>query len=193
MPRSGCFARHVPGSGAAGLVPAILLLALSPAQAFATSEARSAAPPPAPTSDPASPRADLGYFVGAWNIQAVDPRTGEREAFTYRVTSTLGGSWLAGEGVSLKGDFASRDMWSQDPAGAMSRFVFSQGGSYTILRSPGWKGERLVFDSDVASVAQAPRLRQTITRIGRNEFRAVWEVFRDGAWQTYSDERVTRS
>lgn len=170
-----------------------LLLALAAASPAAATEPKTSTPAPAASAAEAAKLGpELGYFVGAWDITSVDPRTGEKEAFNYRVEPALGGSWLSGAGVSLKGDFASRDMWSRNPqGGGFSRIVFSEGGAYTILRSAGWKGDTLVFETDPA--AGAPRLRQTITRIGPNEFRAVWAMFRDGAWITYSDERVTRN
>jgi hypothetical protein len=146
---------------------------------------------PAPAASPAEAARlgpELAYFVGTWAITAVDPRTGEKEGFSYRVEPALGGSWLSGAGASTTGDFASRDMWGRNPdKGGISRIVFSGGGTYAILRSDGWKADTLVFESE------SPRLRQTITRVSPNEFRAVWEMFSDGRWTAYSDERVIRS
>jgi hypothetical protein len=49
-----------------------------------------------------------------------------------------------------------------------------------------------VLEGDSSRNGRTLPLRETITRVGPNEFRAVWEAFRDGAWSPYSVERLTR-
>jgi hypothetical protein len=82
-------------------------------------------------------------------------------------------------------------MWGRDAQGIV-RMVFDGSGALGAFRSPGWKGDTLVFEGEVTSNGRKHPLRQTITRVGPNEFRAVWEAQRDGAWKPYSVERLTR-
>ena len=65
-------------------------------------------------------------------------------------------------------------------------------GAFATIRSPGWQGDRLVLEGEVRSKGGILRVRETITRLGRNEFKAVWEARRDGAWVAYSLESLTR-
>lgn len=146
----------------------------------------------APASRPAAPHG-LDYFVGSWLAAATDPTTGKQETLTYRVEPALDGSWIAGVGASRDLSFQARDMWGADAeTGGVIRVVFSGGGAFATFRSPGWKGDTLVFEGAVASKGAPLPLRQTITRIGPDEFRAVWEAQRGGVWSAYSVERLTR-
>jgi len=60
------------------------------------------------------------------------------------------------------------------------------------VRSAGWQGETLVLEGEVRAPSGTVRVRETITRVGANELRAVWEALQDGAWSAYSEERLTR-
>lgn len=173
------------------LVLAVLPLGLSLGACAATP-----APAAPPTqSSPAASAAPhgLGYFVGAWRAAATDPATGKQEVLSYRVEPALDGSWIAGAGASSDLSFQARDMWGRDAeTGGVIRIVFSGGGAFATFRAAGWTGDTLVFEGAVASKGSTLPLRQTITRIGPDEFRAVWEAKRDGAWRAYSVERLTR-
>ncbi|HEX8232106.1 MAG TPA: hypothetical protein VF559_01995 [Caulobacteraceae bacterium] len=136
---------------------------------------------------------DLQYFVGQWRVAARDPRTGKTEAMTYRVEPVLSGTWFAGAGASEQPGFQARDMWGRDPStGGVIRMAFDGGGSFASLSSPGRKGDTLVLEGEARHEGGTTRVHQTITRVGPDEFRAVWEALRGGVWTAYSDEKVTR-
>jgi hypothetical protein len=146
-----------------------------------------AAPPTAP-ADPS-----LGYFVGGWDIIATTPGTSETARFSYEVRPLLSPFWIAGRGRSEELNEESTDVWGRDSAsGELMRIIFAGSGTYAIVRSPGWQGERLVLEGDARSSGGVVRVRETITRLGENEFVATWEAYRNGAWSPYSVERATR-
>lgn len=154
-----------------------------------------AAVPPAPAAaPPAQVTAEgLGYFVGDWLAAAVDPGTGEEIRIDYSVEPTLGGAWITGYGESAAIGLKSRDVWGRDPrTGEILRVIFDGSGVYATVRSAGWRGDTLVLEGEVQRKAGALRVRETITRVGPDEFRAVWEALRDGVWTPYSVERLTR-
>lgn len=167
---------------------AALGLAGSPAAAFAReAPAEAAAPPAAPT-----PEKDLTYLLGRWDIVATTPGTGESARFTYDVRPFLG-VWISGWGRSEKPGEESRDIWGRDQAsGELMRIIFNDGGTYAIVRSPGWQGRKLVLEGDARSASGVVRVRETIERLSDNQFVATWEAYRKGSWSAYSVERVTR-
>ncbi|HWT11557.1 MAG TPA: hypothetical protein VN231_02275 [Allosphingosinicella sp.] len=142
---------------------------------------------------PAGPEASLAYFLGAWDIVATTPATGASERFSYEVRPLLGGAWISGRGRSEDLSAESSDVWGRDGAsGELVRIIFDGSGTYAIVRSPGWQGERLVLEGDARSAGGVVRVRETIIRLGADSFSATWEAYRNGAWSAYSVERVTR-
>lgn len=141
----------------------------------------------APTSE------GVDYLVGRWVASAEDPGTGETLVIDYEVERTAGGTWLTGSGTSRDGSLKSRDMWGRDPlTGEIIRVVFDGSGAFATVRSRGWEGDRLVLEGDVRSKGGTLRVRETITRLGPDRFRAVWEAHRNGVWTAYSIETLTR-
>lgn len=109
----------------------------------------------------------------------------------YRVQTVAGGAWL--RGVAEGPDLRATDMWGRDPrTGEVIRVVFDGSGVYAVVRSKGWAEDTLVLEGDVQREGGPLRVRETIKRIGPDEFEAVWEAFLDGAWTAYSIERLTR-
>jgi hypothetical protein len=135
----------------------------------------------------------VDYLVGRWVASAQDPATRETVLIDYNVERAAGGAWLAGAGRARDGSLNSRDMWGRDPlTREIIRVVFDGSGALATVRSPGWEGDRLVLEGDVRSPGGTVRVRETITRLGRDRFRAVWEAYRDGRWAAYSIEDLTR-
>ena len=143
---------------------------------------------------PAAARAGLEYLVGGWDVVATDPGDGTSERFSYRVAPLIGSAWIAGHGRSEDGSEEARDVWGFDLAsGELMRIIFNRDGTHAIVRAPGgWQGDRLVLEGDARSAGGVVRVRETITRLGADEFVATWEAYRNGAWSAYSVERVTR-
>jgi hypothetical protein len=140
----------------------------------------------------AAPGEGVEYLAGRWSASAEDPATKEVLVVDYRVERTGAGTWLAGRAASADGAVNSRDMWGRDPlTNEIVRVIFDA-GAFATIRSPGWTGDRLVLEGDVRSKGGTLRVRETITRLGPDRFRAVWEALRDGKWAPYSIETVTR-
>ena len=152
------------------------------------------APPPEPARAAETVSAEgLRYFVGVWRAEAKDPSTGQTASISYVVEPAVGGAWITGYGESAELGMKSRDMWGRDPrTGEVMRVIFDGSGVYATVRSPGWTGDTLVLEGEVQSKGGALPVRETITRVGPDEFRAVWEARRDGVWSPYSIERLTR-
>jgi hypothetical protein len=177
------------------LLPLLLSPALACAAPARDTGVLARAAPAAPGGTPAKALAPQGleYFIGSWRADAVDPGTGETLTLSYRVEPTPGGSWVAGFAESGDGAIQSRDMWGRDPlTGGILRVIFNGNGAFATVRSPGWVGDTLVLEGESSAEGRTLRLRETITRVGPDAFRAVWEALRDGTWKAYSDERVTR-
>jgi agmatinase len=137
--------------------------------------------------------AAVEYLIGAWSISAEDPATHETVAADYRVEQLPGSPWLSGQGVSADRSINARDIWGRDPlTGEIVRVVFDASGAWATVRAKGWTGDTLALEGEVRSGGGTVRVRETITRLGPDRFRAVWEAFRDGRWQAYSIETVTR-
>lgn len=171
-----------------------LMLAVAGAAIAATAAPRveAAAAPTAPAAT-ANQADGLDYFVGGWVAEARDPGTGETVVVDYRVERAAGGAWLAGTAAARDGSLTSRDMWGRDPrTGELIRVIFDGSGAHATVRSPGWGGDTLVLEGDVQSKGGSVRVRETITRLGPDRFRAVWEARRDGRWAAYSIETVVR-
>ena len=167
------------------LAAAVLAVGGVPAAAWAQAPAAAAARPPLAEG--------VDYLIGRWVGSAEDPGTGERLTIDYRVEPHPGGAWLAGSGLSRDGSLKSRDVWGRDPlTGEILRLVFDSSGAFGVVRSPGWQGDRLVLEGDVRSKGGIVRVRESITRLGPNRFRATWEAQRGGAWVVYSIEELTR-
>lgn len=171
------------GAIAAGLSA----LAAAPLAAAAQPHGAPAAPAPGAAHD-------LEYLVGTWDIVAETPGTAGTARFSYEVRPLVGsGAWLSGHGRSEELGAESSDVWGRDSAsGEIVRMIFDAGGTYAVVRSPGWRDGRLVLEGDARSAAGVVRVRETIERIDGNRFLATWEAYRNGTWSAYSVERVTR-
>ena len=166
-----------------------LLLALLPLTACAQVEAAPKAASPAQAA--AASSVGLDYFAGRWTAVARDPRSNDEIAIDYQVSSAVDGAWL--RGIAAGPGFQASDMWGRDPTtGGVVRVIFDGSGVYAIVRGAGWKGDTLVLEGDAYQDGGPLRVRQTIRRRGADEFEAVWEAYRSGAWAPYSLERVTR-
>jgi hypothetical protein len=154
------------------------------------SEPRAAAAAPAVSGSEAE--ASLAFLLGGWDIVATTPGTGESARFSYDVSPLLG-TWMSGRARSDPPGEESKDVWGKDSAsGELMRIIFAGGGTYAVVRSPGWQGAKLVLEGDARSPGGVVRVRETIERQSDDRFVATWEAYRNGSWSAYSVERVTR-
>lgn len=134
---------------------------------------------------------ELDYFVGAWRADVKDPASGKHLEMSYSIEPVLGGAWYAGTGRA--GELEIHDLWGKDPVtGEIVRSIFDSNGTYGTVRSRGWGAETLIFEGEAATPGGKAAVRETITRVGPDQFNAVWEELRDGAWTAYSVEVLKR-
>ena len=146
-----------------------------------------ASPPMSETADP------LHYFVGTWSVVARDPDSGERLTVCYRVRPFMGDKWLSGTAKSDQPGLDAADVWGRDPSsGELMRSIYNVGGTYGTVRSGGWKGDSLVFEGEARSAGGAVSVRETIKRLGPDEFEAIWAIRRGTTWHPYSIESAKR-
>jgi hypothetical protein len=142
----------------------------------------------------ADPIDDLRYLVGCWEAQVENPASVQKLRLKYTVEPTLDGRWLTGFGTSPDVPVSIRDMWGRNAiTGEIVRGMFDSQGTYGIVRSPGWAGDTLILEGDANASVGVVRVRETISRVGPDEFRAVWEALQRGTWTAYSIERLVRA
>ena len=137
------------------------------------------------------------WFVGTWsckgkrNAGPMGPPGDVAVKLTMKME--LAGSWLNVEVASTQGPMkgeVSEGYATWDPASKTHlRFAFNAGGSWSRLATPGWDGDKIVFDGELMAGGQKVPLRHTITRKGDNEFQSVWE----SAGRTLEDGSCTRA
>lgn len=159
-----------------------------------TPPAADAAPADPPPSAPAAGcMAAIQYFVGSWVARAENPSTGEKFTLRYRVERALGGSWLAGSGESPELGLEVQDRWGCDPVTQeIVRVIFDSQGTFAMIKSRGWDRDTLVLEGHARAKPGEFPVRETITRLGPAEFKAVWESKSEETWTPYSVEHLTR-
>jgi len=141
----------------------------------------------ASASEPSLP-AELLYFRGKWTITVKEDPSA---AYTWTVSEDLKREWLVGV-VDKGGERVSTDLWRVN-AGVIERYVFTNDGVFMKVVSSGWKSGKLVLSGIGNGKAIDFRVRETITRISDNKFRAVWErQSDDGKWTVFSDETCVK-
>lgn len=151
--------------------------------------------PAAPAPDAPALWPALGsieYFVGRWDAR-VDSRNATITSIDWNVEPGVGGRWLAGRATARPAGIEARDYWTVEPSGSIVRLYLDSGGTFGELRSPGWKGDEMIFEGTLTSEGQAVRVREGIRRLGPDRFRAEWQMEIDGAWVTSSTELLERA
>lgn len=131
---------------------------------------------------------DIDYFKGTWTVAI----KGVSQSFTWTTAADLDGSWLGGV-VESGGVKVSRDMWRKTAKG-IERFAFSSSGLFVRLSSPGWVGNKLIFNGTAGDSAGEFPVRETITKLSDTKMHALWErQGPDGKWSVFSDETCMRT
>jgi hypothetical protein len=135
----------------------------------------------------------LTYLVGTWGVVSVDPAGGDPLRVCYSVQPFVGDKWISGVAVSATPGFGSKDVWGVDGStGELTRTIFDVSGTYAVVRSPGWADNALVLEGNALSSGGSMRVRETIRRVGPDEFTATWEAFRKDKWSAYAVETAKR-
>jgi hypothetical protein len=179
-----------------------ILLALLAGCSASSPPASPASAPAAPSSAAASPASaaartgsipELAYFVGRWHAEAHDPSTGKRFELDYTVAPALRGAWYFGTGFVAALDLELHDVWGKDPVtGEIVRTIFDSARTTGTVRSRGWSGDVLILEGTAVTTGGSAPVRETIRRVGPDEFHAVWETRTGDAWTAYSVEKLRR-
>jgi hypothetical protein len=149
--------------------------------------------PPAASATVASSISELAYFVGRWRAEARDPSSGKQFQFDYTIEPALRGAWLIGTGFVAALDLEIHDLWGKDPVtGEIVRTIFDSARTSGTVRSRGWTGDTLILEGTATSTGGPATLRETIRRVGPDEFHAVWEARTSETWSPYSIETLRR-
>lgn len=149
------------------------------------------AAPPQPITNGSIP--ELTFFIGRWHATAHDPSTGKQFELDYIIAPALRGAWYIGTGSSAALGIEIHDLWGKDPStGELVRTIFDSSGTFGTVRSRGWSGDTLIFEGPAASTRGSTTVRETIRRVGPDEFDAVWEMRTGETWTPYSVEKLRR-
>lgn len=132
---------------------------------------------------------ELDYFKGRWTVKlrGSDPVI----SFSWTLQEDLNGAWLAGA-VTRNGNKISNDFWRVRGA-KIERMAFTADRLFVKVESPGWKADKLIFEGTANGASGEMKIRETITKIDKNQFTALWEIQETGGkWRTLSDELCTR-
>lgn len=170
------------------LVPVLALaLALTSACAAPRATAPPAAPPRASLAAELTP---LAFFAGHWDarVKGADSVS----AIAWSVEPALGGRWLAGHARAEPAGIEARDYWTVRSNGEIVRLYLDSAGTAGEIRSPGWRGPALTLEGWFSDGGERLRVRENITRLGPDRFRAEWQAQIDGTWTTTSSEILVR-
>jgi hypothetical protein len=142
------------------------------------------------------------WFVGNWSCKGkrmpgpMGP--GGDIATRLEMKMELAGFWLKVEVISTKGPMkgeVAEGIATWDAASKMHvRYEFTPGPGWIKFTTPGWDGDKLVFDGDAMMGGQKMQMRHTITKKGENEFASVFEgPGPDGKMATSEEGSCTRA
>lgn len=146
---------------------------------------------------PSPEMAKLDFFEGNWSCEGTIEQTPMSPAgkitSTVEIKDDLGNFWQTGTIRATMANmppFEGRFYTTYDPAG--KRFIMFWGdsmGSWAQTASPGWEGDKMVFQGDSNMPGQKPMTsRDTFTRGKDGSMSHMWEAQMDGKWMTLGQE-----
>ena len=164
-----------------------LVLALLPSLALAQ-EGKMPAPPEELSAEK--------WFVGSWACEGTQhaspagPEMKYSDSIVFKMD--MSGFWLHYTGDYTKPKkmpwLSGAATWD---AGMKKhvRFDAMMGGGWAMVTSPGWEGDKIVFDGDQSMMGKKMKFRHTITKQGDAAFTGVIELGGpDGKLMTFIDE-----
>jgi hypothetical protein len=149
---------------------------------------------------PAPEMAKIDFFEGNWTCNGKMNASPMGPAGTMTSTADirkdLGGFWQSG---SIKGTMQNMPPFegmfhtTYDPAAKQYlMFWVDNMGGWARSTSPGWQGDKMVYNGDSHMPGQKPmKGRDTFTRSGTS-MKHVWELQMDGKWMTLGEETCTK-
>ncbi len=129
-------------------------------------------------------RAAVEFFQGTWECKLQN----RSSAFRWTVGSGQTDGWLKGI-VEASNHQVSHDFWRVGN-GKIERFAFAINSTFVQIESDGWKADQLIFSGTLNRSGETFPVRETITKIDDNTFRALWEQQgKDQNWATLTDEQ----
>jgi hypothetical protein len=142
------------------------------------------------------------WFVGNWTCagkQNPGPMgPGGEIASKLSIKMELAGFWLNFEVNATKGPMkgeVSEGFSTWDAAAKTHvRYDFNAGPSWIRFTSPGWDGDKLIFDGEAMMGGQKIPARHTLTKKGDNQFQGVFEMAgADGKLAVMEDSTCKRA
>jgi hypothetical protein len=133
----------------------------------------------------------IGWLAGDWTFENPVPATRLSPAYcdhgSASFTASDDGMFMCMVGRDGRQmPLLTFDPWSR-------RWIYMlTSGSYGILRSPGWEGERIVFTGLMTMIGIDCEWRMTWTRQGENAFGFVNEEHAAGSWRYIDEWRYLR-
>jgi hypothetical protein len=181
---------------AAGLAAAPALAQEAP-DLYTRVEARLAAEPDLVglLGKPAPEMAKLAWLVGAWNVESFVESAPDKaaERGISLVRTVHDGAWL-----EVRDDYpgGTQDMGYIGYSAVAKHWTnvsIDSLGNANVATSKGWDGDKLVFEGDFLILGEKAHLRQTLTRVGPDEYHIDnEELLAGGRWKRLDRYRYTR-
>jgi hypothetical protein len=144
---------------------------------------------------PAPEMAQVNWLVGMWSVESFVESVPDQpaERGTSLVAPLYDGVWL-----QIRDDYpgGTQDfgyLGYSTLAKQWTSVSIDSLGNANVATSKGWEGDRLVFEGDFLILGVKARLRQTLTRIGPDEYRVDnEELLPGGKWKHLDRYRYTR-
>ena len=130
---------------------------------------------------------EMDWLAGDWISENRVPAATLNPAYVEPGATTMRfcekGAWLC----RVRPDGRELPFVTYDPFSKQWMYILAE-GAFGILRSPGWVGNRIVFEGYMTMIGVDCQMRQTWTKANNDEYRFINEErLPDGSW-AYIDE-----
>jgi hypothetical protein len=142
---------------------------------------------------PAPEMASVADLAGDWHIQ-YDPADADDQTQNGQSTVAveLNGNWLRMDDLYQSGNESIGYLGYNPVTRRWTMIALDQWGNSNALTADAWHDNRLVFEGDVGAFGEKAHMRETITRVSRDEYRVETEEQVAGAWKPFDTISYTR-
>lgn len=167
------------------------------ALAFAASVVAADAPP-----GPNPKLKELKYFAGTWQCTGMSfafmGMPEHKTSATVDASWTLDNYWLTiyyheSKTAMNAHPVAVRVFWGWDEQ--LKKFAsggVDNMGSYSVQNSPGWDGNKLIFNGDMHGGGATMKVRDVFTKVSATKLQHMSEVEMSGKWTKLDEETCTK-
>lgn len=137
----------------------------------------------------------LDYFAGKWEIRMWTGKETKRDP-------DINATWFLNKeekdkhykGYVQLGDkvFTSETIYFDEKEKAYTRIISVSTGTRIELKTKGWEKNKLVWKGTQNDGSNLSELKEEITRVGDNEFTAIFYELRKGSWALTQTEKIKR-